>query len=157
MPKIFLGVTDNNWFDFLKARNSKEVNFRKPSAGSFKTISENDILLFKLKNPRNCIAGGGFFVNYFRLPISLAWESFKEENGCSSVLDLLNTIKPHREPGFNLNSDIGCIVLTDVFYFDEADYIPLPRDWSTNIVTGKTYDSSVGEGAKLFPWWCLTL
>jgi len=37
------------------------------------------------------------------------------------------------------NPQIGCIILTDPFFFDEADWIPVPENWSNNIVRGKVY------------------
>ncbi|HBE78181.1 MAG TPA: hypothetical protein DDW65_10430 [Firmicutes bacterium] len=32
---------------------------------------------------------------------------------------------------------IGCIILTSPFFFDEPEWIPVPADWSPNIVQGK--------------------
>ena len=36
------------------------------------------------------------------------------------------------------------------FFFERADWIPIPKDWAPNIVQGKTYDSSATEGAALW-------
>jgi len=29
--KVWAGITDNDWFEFLRARGSQEVNFWQPS------------------------------------------------------------------------------------------------------------------------------
>jgi putative restriction endonuclease len=34
---------------------------------------------------------------------------------------------------------IGCIILSMPFYFDENDWIPQPKDWNGSIVQDKTY------------------
>ncbi len=36
------------------------------------------------------------------------------------------------------------------FYFDEQDWIPVPQDWSRNIIQGKTYDWSEETGLALY-------
>ena len=41
--KMYVGVTDGNWFNFLKERNAVEVNFWKPSATNFKALNKNDL------------------------------------------------------------------------------------------------------------------
>ena len=61
--KIFVGVTDNNWYEFLAHAQPDELNFWQPRANqAFRAIGSNDIFLFKLHSPLNYIAGGGFFV-----------------------------------------------------------------------------------------------
>jgi putative restriction endonuclease len=43
MVNIYLGNTDNDWFDFLAAQQGiDEVNFWKPSSGSFRAIGEGE-------------------------------------------------------------------------------------------------------------------
>ena len=46
--QIYVGITDYNWFQFLKDRESDEVNFWKPGSQPFKALQENDLFLFKL-------------------------------------------------------------------------------------------------------------
>ncbi len=61
--KIFVGVTDNNWYEFLAHAQPDELNFWQPRANqAFRAIGSNDLFLFKLHSPLNYIAGGGFFV-----------------------------------------------------------------------------------------------
>lgn len=44
------------------------------------------------------------------------------------------------------NPAIGCILLAEPFFFPEAQWTPIPSDFSLNIVQGKTYDN--GDGAS---------
>ena len=46
--------------------------------------------------------------------------------------------------------DIGCRILTQPFFFDESDWIPVPKSWSPNIVVLKTYSTSDAEGLQLW-------
>ena len=62
--KIYVGITDSAWFQFLKERKSEEVNFWRPGSQSFKALQENDLFLFKLHSPLDYIGGGGYFVKY---------------------------------------------------------------------------------------------
>ena len=45
---------------------------------------------------------------------------------------------------------IGCIILSMTFYFDEMDWVPVPSDWKNNIVQGKTYDTTEYHGKLLY-------
>ncbi len=58
--KMYVGVTDSNWFEILKSAHCDEVNFWKPSASNFKALEPNDLFLFQLHSPQNYIVGGGF-------------------------------------------------------------------------------------------------
>lgn len=150
--QIYVGITDAEWYQYLKAKNAKEVNFWRPGSSTFKAIKENDLFLFKLHAPQNFIVGGGFFVKYSYLPTFLAWEAFGEKNGTSSLDKLNSKIRGYRERNnMNMaNPEIGCIILTDVFYFDRDDWIPAPASFSKSIVQGKSYDTKNPEGAELY-------
>lgn len=91
--QIYVGITDYNWFQFLKERKSDEVNFWKPGSQPFKALQENDLFLFKLHAPQNFIVGGWYFVKYSLLPTYLAWAAFGEKNGTSSLQDLNSAIE----------------------------------------------------------------
>jgi putative restriction endonuclease len=52
--------------------------------------------------------------------------------------------------GFEPDPIIGCTVLTEPFFFDESDWIPMPRDWSPNIVVGKRYDPNEAIGMEIW-------
>ena len=62
--KLYIGVTDNDWFRFLRAREPAptEANFWQPSGSrDFRALQPGEPFLFKLHSPENYIAGGGFF------------------------------------------------------------------------------------------------
>ena len=149
---MYVGITDYNWFEFLKKRKAVEVNFWKPGTQLFKALNENDLFLFKLHAPQNYIVGGGFFVKYSFLPTYLAWNAFGEKNGTKSLRELNEAISKYRIKNNikELNPQIGCIILTDVFYFDEQDWIPAPKSFSRSIVQGKRYYTEDEEGNRLY-------
>lgn len=149
--KMYVGVTDFDWFNFLKDRQFTEVNFWKPSKQRFTALQPNDLFLFKLHYPENCIVGGGFFVKYSLLPSNFAWSVFEEKNGCASSFELNQAVAKYKyEEMMQDQIQIGCIILTDVFYFEKDDWIPAPKDFSKNIVSGKSYTSETLEGAILY-------
>ena len=51
MPmKLYLGVTDFDWYSFLAGRRPDEVNLWRPSPKqAFRTLRQGDLFLFKLK------------------------------------------------------------------------------------------------------------
>jgi putative restriction endonuclease len=145
---FFVAVTDYDWF-LLHASKSRveEVNFWRPSSGApFKALRTGEMLLFKLHAPRNFIVGGGFFTRFIQLPISLAWEAFREGNGVRSLSEMRDRIAKYRRPPIapTENPSVGCILLAEPFFFSEANWIPIPSDFSLNIVQGKGYNSKDG-------------
>ena len=139
---VYVGITDGDWFDFLYERKLAEVNFWKPSGGSFKTLEEGDLFLFKLKaNRGNLVVGGGFFVDAPIMTIDWAWRAFGQENGVGSMRDLNDRISRYKrlEGGYDPNANVTCIILNYVFYFKEADRFVIFDGWSKNIVSGKTF------------------
>src|ERR1039457_5217746 len=148
--KFWVGVTDNQWFKYLSEMRPDEVNFWQPSATPpFTTAPVGLPFLFKLKRPYNHIAGGGYFVTYSRLPLSLAWEVFEQKNGCRTLDDLRQLISPLAAGGF-IDGDIGCTVLANPFFFEESAWIKDPPGWSSSIVRGKMYDSTEDAGHEIW-------
>jgi len=167
--KIYVGVTDYKWFGFLRELSLQpspstssqtfpgldEINFWQPSpAAQFRAISQGDLFLFKLHRQQaggeDLIAGGGVFYCY--LPISLAWGTFGEENGCRSFAELRQAILQHRSLNPTARTEdfkIGCIVLTQPFFLDQADWFPVPA-WQSSIVRGKTYSLDSQDGKYLW-------
>lgn len=148
--RYWVGVTDNKWYNFLAGAKPDEVNFWQPSASPpFKNAPVGMPFLFKLKSPYRHIGGGGYFVHYSQLPISLAWEIFGPKNGCSSLEDLRRLILPlaakSLHPGL-----IGCTVLANPFFFQHEDWIPQPAEWGNSIVRGKMYDTADAVGQHLW-------
>jgi putative restriction endonuclease len=148
--KLYVGITDQDWFRFLRAQSAVEMNFWRPSStNEFKAIEPGELFLFKLKFPENKIVGGAYFVRHTILPLDLAWEVFGVANGCASLDTFRQKIASLRGNG-ERNPKIGCTVLTDPFYLPDFESWSAPSDWSRNIVSGKSYDISNVEGARLF-------
>ena len=149
---IYIGVTDTDWYEYIKNKQLSEVNFWRPGSQKFKAIEQNDMFLFKLHYPNNYIVGGGFFVSYSYLPTYLAWEAFKDGNGTSSLSKLNRVIESYRKKNNMLESNpyIGCIILTDVFYLDKSQWIPAPDDFGKYTVQGKRYSAEEGVGKELY-------
>jgi putative restriction endonuclease len=154
MPKLYVGITDDDWFRFLSARpHLDEVNFWQPSGTRlFKTLSPGEPFLFKLHSPNNFIAGGGFFAHSSRVPVSIAWASFGEKNGVASLIEMRTRVERYRRVTPQPNEDyaVGCVVLQDVFFFDRSRWIPIPTDFSLNTQVGKSYDLLSGIGEELW-------
>lgn len=148
--KLYVGVTDNAWFDHLSSlEDIDEANFWQPSGDlTFKALQPGELFLFKLHSPRDYIVGGGVFAYYTVLPISLAWESFGKKNGATSYEEMRHRIVQYRRSLDNRLEDfkIGCILLTQPFFFEKSNWFPAP-EWSAPIVRGKGYglDTEVGK------------
>jgi len=150
--KIYVGVTDKEWYEQLRMQRPEEVNFWKPGSSNFRALQANDMFLFKLHHPYNYIVGGGFFVRFSLLPPSIAWQAFAYKNGTNSFAELMYRIKKYRGRN-DIDGDnalIGCIILSEPFFFEKLDWIPVPEDWSSNIVQGKTYETNTEIGNRLY-------
>ena len=150
--KGYIAVTDNDWFAFLsQQREIDEVNFWQPGGGSrFRSLSPGEPFFFKLHSPYHFIVGGGFFTHSTILPVSLAWSTFGIKNGASSYAEMRRLIERNRHsPPSQEDYKIGCILLTQLF-FRRHDWIPVPPDFSLNIVQGKAYDLGRGHGRQLW-------
>ncbi len=153
MNKLFIGNTDRSWFDFLAQRTEiEEVNFWQPGGRTvFRAISPGELFLFRLKSPVNKIAGGGYFEWADRVPLSAAWEIFQTGNGVSSLAELQQKIERYRAAPIAspYTTDIGCIILRNVFFLEPQDWIAVPQDFPLNVVKGKSYDVESESGAQL--------
>lgn len=149
--KFWLGVTDNRWYEFVSTRGLDEVNFWQPSARPpFTNLPAGTPFLFKLKRPYNHVVGGGFFSNYTTLPLSQAWDFFGEENGSATYADFESLISSNARAAATANRQIGCTVVSDVFYFPRKDWIPVDGLFPNPIMVGKQYDSAEENGAALW-------
>lgn len=150
---LVVAVTDSDWFEALRYRaDLTEVNFWAPSAANFRALQPGELFLFKLHAPRNVIVGGGVFAHANAMPCSLAWEAFRETNGAASAQDMRHRIARYRrtDPADRSDFPIGCRILTQPFFFDEPDWIPVPASWAANIVSFKTYSTDTSDGLALW-------
>jgi putative restriction endonuclease len=149
--KLWVGVTDEEWFKHLSKLEPDEVNFWQPSGSrSFRALEPGELFLFKLHSPRNYIVGGGHFVRHSTLPASLAWDAFREKNGVESLDELRARIRRYRRTDDLPDPEIGCNVLAEPFFLERNTWIPVPGSWAPNIVQGKTYDIATAEGRSLW-------
>lgn len=148
--KFWVGVTDRRWFEYLAQLKPDEVNFWQPGGmQTFRAIEPGAPFLFKLHAPQNYIVGGGFFVRHSLLPLSLAWDVFGQKNGTPDIATLKERIFTYRRK-LETDPTIGCIILTNPFFLEEQQWIPIPEDWKPNIVQGKKYDDHDSIGARLW-------
>jgi putative restriction endonuclease len=151
---MYVGLTDWAWYQFLAARSPGEVNFWRPSSKqAFSALAPGELFLFKLHAPRRAIVGGGFFVKYTRLPVSLAWMAFGPDNGEPDREALGQAVLSYRKTsgvGPEPDPEIGNIVLTQPFFFEPSDWIPEPPDWNPATQQGKRYDTASTAGSWLW-------
>lgn len=151
--KFWIGITDNDWYKYLAGIHPDEINFWRPSpAQPFRALEPGGLFLFKLHSPYNKIAGGAFFVRYTRLPLYLAWETFRGNNGAPTYYDFQRLIAKRRGLPYNNFGDpiIGCILLSNPCFFNKDEWIDVPKDFSPHIQVGKRYDSTEGLGKHLW-------
>jgi putative restriction endonuclease len=152
--QAYVGITDQDWFELLRSLPQlDEVNFWQPSGNTiFKALNPGELFLFKLHHPLNYIVGGGIFAYSNILPISLAWDSFKEANGARSFSAMRNLVTRHRHHVASSSEDykIGCILLEQPFFLPRESWIPVPADWKSNIVQGRRYDLTKEPGLSIW-------
>ena len=115
----------------------------------FKALKTGDIFLFKLHSPIDFIVGGGLFQRHSFLPLPLAWRAFGTKNGVPDYDTFERRILEHRSPG-ELHRQLGCTILVEPFFWPRESWIPIPPDWSKNIVTGKSYSQNTAAGLSLW-------
>lgn len=149
----YVAPTDQRWFDFHAGSGPlDEINFWTPSGRGFAALRVGEPFFFKLKAPRNAIGGFGIFTRAEVLPIWLAWESFGIGNGAIDQGSLIARIRAnHSSPGaVSATSPLGCRLLSEPVFLPEESWVEAPRDWQRSIVSGKRYDVTVGEGARIW-------
>lgn len=153
--KGFICMTDKGWFDHLSQRAEEEVNFWRPSSTSaFRALSPGEPLLFKLKKAQGGkIVGFGFYLTHAVMNIKDAWDFFGQGNGVASLDELRRRVVKYANVSANLaplSHQIGCILLSAPVFFPETHWVDEPSDWKPQIVQGKGYDLTVGEGKRIW-------
>jgi putative restriction endonuclease len=148
MLSAFLGITDNNWFDYLRRNQiTDEVNFWVPSAPSRKHVEPGTLWLLKLHRTHlsdgtavDPIAGVGVFMHYSVLPLQLAWDTFRDRNGVPTLDAFRYAIVRHRQPGADAwNINVGCAILDQVVYLPHDLWVPCHTG---SLVSGKHMTST---------------
>ncbi len=151
----FVANTDCDWFEFLAARQPlEEVNFWQPSGGdAFRALEPGEPFFFRLKKPHYAIAGFGLFARHEVVTAKLAWEAFGERNGAPDFAAMCARIEKYRrgqpvDPAKQYK--VGCLMISQPFFFAEPDWVEEPANFSKNIVRGAGYDVSEGEGRRIW-------
>ena len=147
---FWVGITDKGWFETLRRSQPEEVNFWQPSERAPRRMEAGWPFLFKLHSPLNYVVGGGFFVRFTVLPCFVAWNAFRENNGASSLAELVELTARYRRAPQTPGTKIGCNLLTDSFFFEEDQWIPVPPDWPRHVQRGYTYDTATETGNRLW-------
>jgi putative restriction endonuclease len=151
--RIYIGITDNNWYRYLSGKTYlEEVNFWVPGKKiSLPQLEIGELFLFKLHSPQNFIVGGGVFTHSCIYPINLAWKVFETLNGTSTERELRDRIETYRgkEPE-NANYNIGCVILSQPFFWKQEDWIRSEKYWKAGTRTYKKYDMSTEIGRELW-------
>ncbi len=149
----YVGVTDGEWFRFLRSLKPEAVNFWRPSGRQgFRALVPGEPFLFKLHFPQNFIVGGGFFETFSIQPASAAWKRYGTGNGVSSLEEMRARIEYYRGTLPNPDDDykIGCVVLTLPFFFQDSYFLPAPEDFHPSTVQGRRYNVNSGTGRELW-------
>jgi putative restriction endonuclease len=153
MVKMWVANTDPEWFDYLASQpDIDEVNFWQPSGNNqFNAIQPGELLLFKLKAPRNAIGGFGVLSQASNLPLSLSWEAFGTKNGARTFQEMRARVDQYRpDARSGVDYTIGCRIVVQPVFLPEHLWIPQPTSWSRSIVVGKVFDTSEREGLSLW-------
>jgi len=151
-----IAITDYNWYkSLLPQKNLDEVNFWTPSSYFSYRGNVGEPFFFKLKSRYDhAICGFGLFAKYAKLPLWLAWDSFREKNGCDSLDQMQRRIVEIREgisfKSNNLQNDIGCILISQPVFFSEPLWIQGPDDWRNANLRYAFYSLLAGEGKRIF-------
>lgn len=145
MVKLYIGITDFDWFRFLRETPGiAEVNFWQPGGKTnFRALQQGELFLFKLHAPRHFIVGGGIFVHANVLPISVAWDTFGISNGAPSLEIMKERVARYLNQQVDPSTEysVGCRILAEPFFLPENEWIPVPPSWSRYIQSGRTYNA----------------
>jgi putative restriction endonuclease len=155
MLRGYVATTDFDWYSYLRTRRDlDEVNFWQPSGSrQFRAIRPGEPLFFKLKSPQNRIAGFGVFLRSEILPDWLAWECFGQQNGTATESEFRSRLAAYRRKNGVVGvgaERVTCLIISTPVFFRPDEWVEEPRDWKKNIVSGKGFDLSDGEGRRVF-------
>lgn len=72
-------------------------------------------------------------------------------NGAATLDAMRSRIERYRRQRIDPETDeIGAFILSAPFFLPREHWIRVPDDWAANIVQGKTYESEVGEGRRVW-------
>ncbi|SDF11501.1 putative restriction endonuclease [Cellulosimicrobium cellulans] len=148
--RAYVGLTDWTWYETLRATGATEANFWRPRDLRWfgATVPQGAPFLFKVHKDRgDRILGGGFFDGWVTLTIERAWEFFGTGNGALSVTELLAAISAIRGAQVTAQTEIGCILLSQIRFLPSSDLPSAPPSWSGNLVQGRSYELGTPQGS----------
>lgn len=148
----YVANTDYDWYSFLRAQPAlDEVNFWRPS-GRGSSLLPGTPFFFKLKAPHYAICGYGFFARASVTPAALAWEAFGAKNGAATEELMRRRIEKYRQspPDEHGDYEVGCLMISEPVFFAPEQWVPQPADWGREIVSGKGYDLTAGDGQRIW-------
>jgi putative restriction endonuclease len=155
--RAFIANTDIDWYRHFRAVGADDdINFWKPMGDSrFKALSFGQPFIFKAKKAfGHAIIGFGYFTQFHAASVKDAWNAFGPANGALTMQEMLMRVSRYAERNgithITERHTIGCIILSSSVFFEEKDWIRGPVDWADSIVTGKSYDTMVGEGKRIW-------
>lgn len=146
---IAIAPTDFDWFSMLKSEMIPElVNFWTPTPWNIRRLKKGDKFYFLLKSPHRRIAGYGSFNYYKNMPAKEAWDTFGLGNGVNNLKELIERASKYALKNAHSyipssNPEIGCVVLSDLVFFDEDKYLSpndVGLDFAPEIVKFKYFD-----------------
>lgn len=143
-----IAVTDNEWFENIRAAQHQMVNFWTPTPWAVRRLVPGDHWYFMRKAPVRRIGGYGEFVRYREMPVADAWQIFGAANGLNSreeFVTKIEAIAAKRAVNFvpNGNPLIGCVELNNVVTADDHSLIDIANtryDFPSQIVKYKLFE-----------------
>lgn len=149
--KLYVHPTDRRWFDFLRQQPpGGSVNFWKPRTKNFTSLPPDEPLLFLLNKPDKVIAGVGYFAGKMNVTLETAWNIFGPRNGVGSYQEFYQLVYGNRYAPASSEATILCLTLNAPVFFERTDWLPVPPDWSGNLVQGKSYDAASPIGQVIW-------
>jgi putative restriction endonuclease len=115
-------------------------------------LAPGELFLFKLKARHgHAIVGGGTFAKDTLLPLSIAWDAFREKNGVGSLSEMIARIRGYQSAEARRERDpvIGCRLLQQPFFLPRDAWFRVPESFPVNAVSGKSYGTEEHDGAHL--------
>ena len=145
---ITVGVTDRGWYEFLRDRRQREVNFWRPSGRRMK-IPQGTLFLFRLRGVGK-VAGGAVFFRSDVLSVRAAWDCWGIANGCADEEAFIGNLQRLRsgKPGVAGDTEIGCSSMIEAFFLDEEDWFEAPG-WPPAQQMYQTFAADSPDGVRL--------
>ena len=148
--KIWVGVTDRDWFDHLSSRSPDEVNFGSPAAtGSFGCWNQASYSYSSCIAPTISLLEEATCALFSAACITRLGCVWREKWG-GVLSGAPDRVRRYRRADNAVDPVIGCNVLATPFFLPISHWIPVPKSWAPNIVQGKSYDTSTTEGTLLW-------